>query len=158
MSLQNIYQAYLVTDMLTKRLEKIGMGAIYSMTSSEPDGDNRATIVRVATEYSDLSGTWLTNAQREEKVNAFLELFPDTVVERTSEYGGAPEMKARGVTAAGIHWEVSFGTGVCERIQVGTKKVERLDPDALRDIPRVIVDEPVYEYRCPDPIVAAGLV
>ena len=41
---------------------------------------------------------------------------------------------------------------VCERVQVGTRTVEKPDPDA----PHVTVDEPIYEYHCPDSILAVS--
>lgn len=50
-------------------------------------------------------------------------------------------------------WHIDVGSGVCERVQVGTKLVEKPDPKAV--IPMVTVEEPVYEVRCIDPIAAA---
>ena len=35
---------------------------------------------------------------------------------------------------------------ICERVQVGTETVEVPDPDA----PKVTVEQPVYEWRCPE--------
>lgn len=37
-------------------------------------------------------------------------------------------------------------TGTCNKVQVGTKQVEKPDPEA----PTVTVEEPVYEWQCPD--------
>lgn len=57
----------------------------------------------------------------------------------------------------GISWVLSLGRGVCERVQVGTVKKMIHDPALVAEIPLVEVEEPVLEWRCPDPIVAAGL-
>lgn len=40
--------------------------------------------------------------------------------------------------------------GVCERVQVGTRTVSKPDPAA----PLIDVEEPVYEVRCPDSVLA----
>ena len=37
-------------------------------------------------------------------------------------------------------------SGTCNKVQVGTKTVEKPDPNA----PTVTVEEPVYEWQCPD--------
>lgn len=39
---------------------------------------------------------------------------------------------------------------ICERIQVGTQKVMKPDPET----PQVEVEEPVYEWSCPDSVLA----
>ena len=41
---------------------------------------------------------------------------------------------------------------VCERVQVDTKTVMKPDPSA----PLVTVEEPVYEWHCPDSLLAAS--
>ena len=41
---------------------------------------------------------------------------------------------------------------VCERVQVDTKTVMKPDPSA----PLVPVEEPVYEWHCPDSLLAAS--
>lgn len=53
----------------------------------------------------------------------------------------------------GVTWWWSMGYGVCERVQVGTRTVREPAPDAVM----IEVEQPVFQYRCPDPIVAAGL-
>jgi hypothetical protein len=39
---------------------------------------------------------------------------------------------------------------VCEQVQVGTRKVERPDPNVT--VPMVEVEEPIYEWKCPEVI------
>ncbi len=41
---------------------------------------------------------------------------------------------------------------VCERVQTGTRTVTVPDPDV--DVPTVEIEEPVYEWQCPDSILA----
>lgn len=65
------------------------------------------------------------------------------------------------VGADDIAFVISLGAGTCERVQVGTKVEKQRDPKAvaaaLALIPEVDVEVPVFEVRCSDPIVAAGL-
>lgn len=37
---------------------------------------------------------------------------------------------------------------VCEKVQVGTREVEVQDPEILKTVPMVTVNEPVYEWEC----------
>jgi len=41
----------------------------------------------------------------------------------------------------------------CERVQTGTKTVEKPDPEALKQVPTIEVEEPVYEWTCPETIL-----
>lgn len=150
----NLYQQYLVADMIQKRLARIGLTSSYAMMMTR-DGK---PAVRTHIGFYDDEGNYLFDQDREAKANEFLEAFPDATVTRESKYGGAPEIVLSGVTHLGFAWEISFGTGVCEQKQVGTKKVMRYDPEQIKNIPLVEVEEPVYEYLCPDPISVAGLV
>ena len=150
----NLYQQYLVADMIQKRLAQIGLASSYTMMMTRDDNPTVSTSIG----YYDTEGNYLFDKDREAKANEFLEAFPDATVTRESKYGGAPEIVLSGVTHLGFVWEISFGTGVCEQKQVGTKKVMRYDPEQIKKIPLVEVEEPLYEYLCPDPISTAGLV
>ena len=44
---------------------------------------------------------------------------------------------------------------VCERVQIGTKVVEKHDPDVLAALPKIKVEEPQYEWVCPPSILAS---
>ncbi|MCC2033099.1 hypothetical protein [Microbacterium allomyrinae] len=154
----NTYQQYLAADMVTKRMASVGVTAMHVMFAR--DYSNRGSSgheVTVGIDYDDTDGHFMGDEDREAKVNEFLTLYPDSTVTRENDYG-KPNMLVRGVTNLGVAWEINFRSGVCERVQVGTKRVERFDPAVIASIPKVTVDEPVYEYMCPDPIVAAGLV
>lgn len=61
------------------------------------------------------------------------------------------EITLFGTWRTGVSWHFFAGTGVCERVQVGTRKVMKPNPDA----PLVEVEEPVFETRCIDPLAEA---
>ena len=42
----------------------------------------------------------------------------------------------------------------CERRQVGIKKLQVPDPEELKSVPLVTVEEPIYEWDCPDSVLA----
>lgn len=150
MTKTSLYQKYLVADQIEKHLEVVGCGSIYAMLN--PNG------VELAVMY-DAQGNHLTREQREEKVVLFLAALPGAQLDRSvKSFETMPTLTVHGTAAHGITWSIDFGFGVCERVQVGTKKVEKYDPEALSAIPKIVVEEPVFEYRCPDPITQAGLV
>lgn len=43
---------------------------------------------------------------------------------------------------------------ICAKVQVGTKTVSQPDPELLKDVPLVEVEEPVYEWTCPDSVLS----
>jgi hypothetical protein len=45
---------------------------------------------------------------------------------------------------------------VCERVQTGVKTVTMPDPALVADLPSVTVEEPVYEWICPESVLADG--
>lgn len=94
-------------------------------------------------------------AVREEKVSEFLESFPGLTVERRKETysSGAPNMVVK-LNYQDTPVEINFGAGTCEKKQVGTRTRLGYDPEALKNIPMVEVEEPVYEYLCNDPLAS----
>jgi len=44
----------------------------------------------------------------------------------------------------------------CERVQTGTKTVKQPDPEALKQVPTIEVEEPVYEWLCPESVLTRG--
>jgi hypothetical protein len=56
-----------------------------------------------------------------------------------------------------IPWKIEINIPrdeVCEKIQVGTKMVEKINPEFT--IPMITVEEPVYEWKCPEVILDAN--
>jgi len=43
---------------------------------------------------------------------------------------------------------------VCERVKVGTRIVAKPDPDAIAKVPTIDVEEDIYEWKCPESILA----
>jgi len=41
----------------------------------------------------------------------------------------------------------------CERVQSGTKIMTKPDPEILKDVPTIEVEEPVYEWICPESVL-----
>lgn len=149
----NAYALYLVQDMVTKRLASLGLNPAYVMTSRDYENiGTRGWSVHVKVN-TDADGQYMSAVEREQRVVDFMAAYPDAALTREASWsGGRPEMKLRGVTNLGFAWEVDFGTGVCEQVQVGTKRVKTFDPEALAAVPMVERDEPVFEYMCPDPL------
>lgn len=56
----------------------------------------------------------------------------------------------------GLSWKVLTFGGVCERVQVGTRTVEREEVVTPAQTRTVTVTEPVYETRCPESILAGS--
>jgi hypothetical protein len=90
---------------------------------------------------------------REEFANQWLIAHPETRVIR--EEGS---IYLFGLDNLGLSWKVNVGQGTCERVQVGTRTVTKIDPDYLVGAPMIQVDEPVFEIVCADPINLAKAV
>lgn len=46
---------------------------------------------------------------------------------------------------------------VCTKVKTGTRVVEKPDPDALKAVPRISVEEDIYEWKCPESVLAPDL-
>lgn len=145
----SLYMRYLVADQISKRMESVGAkpGTVFFLNDDDVH-------IGLAYEWGH-GGAWDTPESREAIVADFLAKYPDAGLTRERNYADKPEMTVRGETHLGIKWQIDFREGVCERVQVGTKTVEKYDSDALLAIPKVIVEEPVFEWMCPDPLRAA---
>lgn len=148
----DLYRQYLVATQIKDRLRQVGLSPAYVMVSQDHSrGSASGLSVDSRIAYEDARGTYLFDKDREDKMNRFLELFPDVTVTRENPYG-KPDMLARW-DSSGVSVEVNFGTGVCEQRQVGTQKVMSYDPAALANVPKIEVEQPIFEYFCPDPIL-----
>lgn len=62
----------------------------------------------------------------------------------------------------GVRYEISFGRALCQRVQTGTRIVEKPDEEAVRkataELPMRRVEEPIYEWRCNDAELTAGVL
>ena len=134
-----------------KRLNDMGLDATYAMLGRNYSDPEYGPEVSFRVESETTAGKYLFDRDREAKVNEFLELHRDAVVTREGTYG-KPDMLVSWYDS-GVRVEVNFGSGVCEQKQVGTKVVETYDPEQLAALTKITVEEPVYEYFCPDPIL-----
>lgn len=128
--------------------------AIQDAIQALEDVEARPIYVMVSNQVSlkaSFTGDWIPST-REKKVNEFLALNTTVTVERRAwSTGFAPDMIVK-YDFNGVPVEIDFGSGVCEKKQVGTTKRMRYDPEALKNIPMVEIEEPVYTYLCDDPL------
>lgn len=134
-----------------ERLNDMGLDTTYAMLSRNYSDPEYGPEVSFRVESETTAGEYLFDKDREDKVNEFLEAYPDSIVERKSSYG-RPDMLVSWFDS-GVRVEVNFGSGVCEKRQVGVKKVDSYDPVGLAAVSKIEVEQPVYEYFCPDPIL-----
>lgn len=134
------------------RLTELDLGVMYVMLGTDYHSEEYTPEVSIRVESYTLSRKYLSDSGREAKVNEFLDIHRDAVVTREGTYG-KPDMVVSWYDS-GVRVEVNFGSGVCERKQVGTKVVETYDPEQLAALTKITVEEPIYEYFCPDPIMA----
>ena len=134
-----------------ERLNDMGLDITYAMLGRNYSDPEYGPEVSFRVESETTTGKYMFDKDREDKVNEFLEAYPDSLVERKSDYG-APDMLVSWFDS-GVRVEVNFGSGVCEQKQVGTKIVETYDPEQLAALTKIEVEQPVYEYFCPDPIL-----
>lgn len=133
----NVYAQYLVATQIRERLEKVGLVMQYVMLATDYDNRGPSGLeVAASISYDDANGKYLLDKDREARLNELLELFPEVSVTREGAYG-APDMIAHWVSSHGIVAVVNFHSGVCERKQVGTKKVTTYDPEALAAVGEV---------------------
>lgn len=82
---------------------------------------------------------------------ALLDDHPDARIERLG--GGTFAVICPGRPS----WCVYFSASVCVKVQTGTVTRTIPDPVALEAVPLIEVEEPVYEWRCADPLAAMAV-
>ena len=151
----SFYMAYIAADALWKRLREVG--AKFN-TISVPTGANSRSRMYAALEdyYVDSESTWRTpeelaamRAERERIIVDFLNLVPGSYSDRDGN-----RITLHG-SFHGVRFHVTVGEALCERVEVGEKTIEKIDPDYLLDAPKVTVTEKVYEWRCSDDILGS---
>ena len=153
----SLYAHYLVADRLVKILEEEAGEGPRGVVIEPHNG-----AIEYGDEYAHVSGAVrlrlraysLTPEEREEVVMRIVERTPGATILRREG-----DVHIYGHWTNGVSYSIFGGPAVCKRVQVGTRVVEKPDPDyEPEEVPTIQVEEPVYEYRCPDPIVAAGLI
>ena len=59
----------------------------------------------------------------------------------------------------GEHSSITLGLAlphhhVCEQVRTGTRTIEVPDPELVAEIPTIKVEEPIWEWKCPDSLLA----
>lgn len=148
----SLYQKYLLLDQIVKRAEALGAtldnlafgSAHWETYPIESITDKTYSFMH----HVSVSVTGLVSPEgREAFTEKWLAAYPDTELVRVEG-----RIFLRGDATSGLRWHVTVGTGVCERVQVGTKTVQKIDPDFLVNVPMIDVEEPIFEVRCPDPL------
>lgn len=127
-------------ELLIGAFERLGLSVVKIETNigERPNADWIWSDVRL---YLDT----LTGEDCEAAAVTLLNAYPDAWLERLG--GGQFAVTCHGRPS----WSVYFYNSVCEKVQVGTIVKTVPAPGA----PTIEVEEPVYEWRCADPILAA---
>lgn len=95
---------------------------------------------------TDVQVSVFADGERCEQLAAeILDAHPGVTLERL---GGPFAITCNGDTS----WSVYFSSSVCVRVQTGTRTVTEPDPEAVAALPTITREEPVYEWRCADPL------
>ncbi|MBN9607812.1 MAG: hypothetical protein J0I11_00660 [Actinobacteria bacterium] len=78
---------------------------------------------------------------------ALLSAYPAAVIERDHQRDSFTMY-----CAGRPSWGAYFSNSVCTRVQTGTRTKTVPDPVAMEQVPLIEVEEPVYEWRCADPL------
>lgn len=151
MQINDLYQRYLLATRFLQAAEQADLGFTVEFRGYDV-GDAKHWRDLELTPYSgylydlkpNLGQYTLEAEQREALAEYLLDRFPELNISRR-----AGEIRMLGLMR-GLRVEISLGTGVCEQVKVG----ERVIPARPAEPERV---EDIYEYRCIDPIAAAGL-
>lgn len=144
--IQNLYAKYLLADRLNKLCDRAGV-EVDVLSIDDTAGYNV---------HMQASLPWDGTDHRER-----CELAAVKLLETCDAVGLEVNLKrSDGLiyilgTERGLSFRLYTGTGVCERVQVGTRTVKRHDPDLLAAVPLVDVEEPIFETRCVDPLAEA---
>lgn len=112
--------------------------AVEMRTGHDPDPSFRA--------YADVAILVYADGERCEAWAAeILDRFPSARLDR---HDGPFSI----VQGGDLSWSVYFSDSVCTRVQTGTRTKTIPDPVALDAVPLIEVEEPVYEWRCADPL------
>ena len=107
-----------------------------------PDAQTHAPTIGTYYAVAALARTWdLTSDRREDLAAELLKMEGAALARDHGRLFISGEM-------SGLSYLISLGEGVCERVVVGQRLVPAVEEHY----------EDVVEIRCPDPIVAAGLV
>lgn len=135
--IQNLYAKYLLADRLNKIAESAGL-RIYETTIGHGDSEHSYAVSVQLSLASDRS------PEGNERAAVFLLLaMPELTLKRRDGL-----IYLHGTTDGGLTFRFYTGTGVCERIQVGTRIVPAQPAQPERE-------EPIFEVVCADALSEA---
>lgn len=143
--MENLYMKYIAVDGLTKAIEKAG-SEISSVGISEwgskydSSFDAKGSLPQVT-----CFARSFHSGDQEHVERVAVSLLDSLRGAKLRRDDGTIRVYGR---MHGITVMVTVGTGLCERVQTGTRKVLKPAPDA----PMIEVEEPVMEWRCKDDI------
>ena len=139
--IDNLYAKYLLMDRIQKAAERAGT-KVYKFDIREGhDRYRNDEYVGYGADIDimlDVFFTSHTPESREEMVSRFLDELPLTMHREQGRISLAGVLN-------GFKVEVTCGTGVCEKVQVGTRIVPAEPAKPERE-------EPIFEVRCVDPL------
>ena len=130
--IENLYAKYLLADRLNKIAEKAGVHVDYATVRNGESGIYQFDIQLQCS----MAGKYGAEANELAAV-MLLDALPALNLVRSSGL-----IYLNGVAENGLTFSFYTGTGVCERVQVGTRHVEAMEA----------YDEPVYKTICADPL------
>ena len=146
----DMYRAYLASTDLVQLCEKVGT-KLYSFYVSGGYISGSIPDEYVGSSYTFMGEDRLRELRenRERIIRELLELRPKSWVDRKDN-----KVTWYCDTSMG-QLQLSIGEALCERVKVGEREVEKIDPDFYESAPKVKVIEEVYEWRCSDDILGA---
>jgi hypothetical protein len=152
----NLYQRYLLHDRIVKLLERSG-GEVYSISDNIATFWKPATLEDFVEKYWGATITVMTTTQEPQRNEEIAEavlatLPPESVTVRRQD--GVLDLLAH-LNGESVRIYLGGG-GTCERVVVGHEWVEAV-PEQIVPAKEGYAKE-IVEWRCPDPIVEAGLV
>jgi len=146
----DMYRAYLAATDLVKLCEEVGT-ELYSYYASEDYISGSIPDADISSSYSWMKEDKLQELRenRERIIRELLELRPESYVDRDNN-----KITWFCQTSMGL-LRLSIGEALCERVKVGERTVEKIDPEYFESAPKVSVTEELFEWRCSDDILGS---
>lgn len=149
----SFYMKYIAADALHTALEAVGARVTSFVINTTAAG---GIYTSLEDSYVDHTYTFYSEekleglrAERERIIVDFLNLVEGSYSDRN---GNSITLHGK---LHGVKYRLLVGEALCERVEVGEKTVEKIDPDYLAEAPKVTVTEKVYEWRCSDDILGS---
>lgn len=149
----SFYMKYIAADALVKHLNRVGAKSDSINISTRTNFGLYASLDQ---SYVDSTYTFYSEkeleklrTERERIIVDFLDTVPGSWTDRD---GNKITLHGK---LHGVNFRVQVGEALCERVEVGERTVEQIDPAYLAEAPKVTVTEKLYEWRCSDDILGS---